>query len=87
MSKLFASRAVFALLTAICLRQCELRAGRAGPAALQRPVLLFKRGLSLGAPLTGIRAKLQAGKALTIVALGSSSTTGFGTGRAARFRT
>ena len=41
--------------------------------------LAFKRGLSLGAPLSGIKTKLQAGKVLTVVALGSSSTTGFGT--------
>jgi acyl-CoA thioesterase I len=43
--------------------------------------LAFTSGLSLGAPLPGIKAKLQAGKAITIVALGSSSTTGFGTFR------
>ena len=34
-----------------------------GPPTLRTPALLFKRGLSLGAPLTGIRAKLQSGKA------------------------
>jgi len=45
--------------------------------------LAFKSGLSLGAPLTRIKAKLQAGEMLTIVALGSSSTTGFGTFRSA----
>ncbi len=38
----------------------------------------FKGGFSLGAPLAFTRAKLQAGGTLTIVALGSSSTTGFG---------
>src|SRR5271154_4923133 len=41
--------------------------------------LAFKSGLSLGAPLVSTRAKLQARQPLTIVALGSSSTTGFGT--------
>jgi lysophospholipase L1-like esterase len=41
--------------------------------------LTFKTGLSLGAPLARTKAKLQAGEKLTIVALGSSSTTGFGT--------
>ncbi|MGB8578742.1 MAG: GDSL-type esterase/lipase family protein, partial [Pseudolabrys sp.] len=43
--------------------------------------LAFTSGLSLGTPLAGIKAKLQAGKTITIVALGSSSTTGFGTFR------
>jgi acyl-CoA thioesterase I len=40
--------------------------------------LAFKDGLSLGAPLARIKAKLQGGNALTVVALGSSSTTGYG---------
>jgi len=43
--------------------------------------LAFTSGLSLGAPLPGIKAKLEAGKTIIIVALGSSSTTGFGTFR------
>lgn len=43
--------------------------------------LAFTSGLSLGAPLLGIKAKLEAGKTIIIVALGSSSTTGFGTFR------
>ena len=47
--------------------------------------LAFKRGLSLGAPLAGIKAKLQSGKIITVVALGSSSTTGFGTGSGGAF--
>jgi acyl-CoA thioesterase I len=41
--------------------------------------LAFKSGLSLGASLAYTKAKLRAGKTLTVVALGSSSTTGFGT--------
>ena len=41
--------------------------------------LIFKKGLSLGAPLSHVKAKLQTGQVLTVVALGSSSTTGFGT--------
>ncbi len=41
--------------------------------------LAFKRGLSLGASLGHTKARLRAGETLTIVALGSSSTTGFGT--------
>jgi acyl-CoA thioesterase I len=40
--------------------------------------LAYTGGLSLGAPLGAVRAKLRAGGALTVVALGSSSTTGFG---------
>jgi acyl-CoA thioesterase-1 len=41
--------------------------------------LEFAAGLSLGSPLLFTKAKLRAGGALRIVALGSSSTTGFGT--------
>lgn len=41
--------------------------------------LIFKKGLSLGVPLSHVKAKLQAGQTLTVFALGSSSTTGFGT--------
>ena len=41
--------------------------------------LAFQSGLTLGAPLLHTKAKLRAGEAVTIVALGSSSTTGFGT--------
>lgn len=40
--------------------------------------LAFKHGLSLGAPLPRIKSKLRAGQTLTVVAFGSSSTTGFG---------
>src|SRR5690349_2093647 len=43
--------------------------------------LKFANGLSLGAHLPRIRTKLKSGKPLTVVALGSSSTTGFGTFR------
>jgi lysophospholipase L1-like esterase len=43
-----------------------------------RACLAFKYGLSLGAPLARIKNKLQAGRTLTVVAFGSSSTTGFG---------
>jgi acyl-CoA thioesterase I len=41
--------------------------------------LAFKSELSLGAALAHTEAKLQPGQTLTVVALGSSSTTGFGT--------
>jgi acyl-CoA thioesterase I len=40
--------------------------------------LTFKSGLTLGAGLPFTKAKLRPGQTLTIVALGSSSTTGFG---------
>jgi acyl-CoA thioesterase I len=40
--------------------------------------LAYTGGLSLGAPLPAVSAKLRSGGPLTIVALGSSSTTGFG---------
>ena len=40
--------------------------------------LAFRSGLSLGAPLAYTKAKFDTGGTLTIVALGSSSTTGFG---------
>lgn len=51
------------------------QASSSNPAAA---CLAFKNGLSLGAPLPITRARLRAGGPLTIVALGSSSTTGFG---------
>jgi acyl-CoA thioesterase-1 len=50
----------------------------AGSASPSVACLKFKSGLSLGAPLPHTKAKLQWGKNVTIVALGSSSTTGFG---------
>jgi lysophospholipase L1-like esterase len=40
--------------------------------------LAFKKGMSLGTSLPRTRTKLQAGETLVVVALGSSSTTGFG---------
>jgi len=40
--------------------------------------LAFKKGMSLGTSLTRTRTKLQASQPLVVVALGSSSTTGFG---------
>ena len=78
------SQSCFGAVDAVCLRQRELRAGR-DPPTLRTPALLSSARLSLGAPLTGIRAKLQSGKGLTVVALGSSSTTGFGTGSGGAF--
>ena len=52
-----------------------------GPGNPANACLAFKHGLSLGAPLERIKKKLQAGRTLTVVAFGSSSTTGFGTFR------
>jgi acyl-CoA thioesterase I len=52
-----------------------------GGAAPRSPVdacLAFSTGLSLGAPLPLVSAKVRAGGPLIIAALGSSSTTGFG---------
>jgi acyl-CoA thioesterase-1 len=46
-----------------------------GPSAA---CLAYQKGLSLGAPLPRTKTKLAAGQTLKIVALGSSSTTGFG---------
>jgi acyl-CoA thioesterase I len=51
----------------------------AGSSDPSQACLIFKKGLSLGAPLPHVRARLQTGQMLTIIALGSSSTTGFGT--------
>jgi acyl-CoA thioesterase I len=67
------------LLILLCLSgassEAQTQADSPAPAAA---CLLFKEGLSLGAPLTATKAKLRTGGTLTIVALGSSSTTGFG---------
>ncbi len=51
---------------------------QAAPAAPAEACLQFASGLSLGTSLPLTRAKLRAGGPLTIVAFGSSSTTGFG---------
>ena len=51
---------------------------RAAPRSPAEACLRFASGLSLGAPLAVTKAKLRAGGTLRIVALGSSSTTGFG---------
>jgi acyl-CoA thioesterase I len=55
--------------------------GAAAGRAARSPVdacLGFSAGLSLGARLAAVGGKLRAGGTLTVVALGSSSTTGFG---------
>ena len=51
----------------------------AGGATNVERCLAIAAGLKLGAPPSRIRAKLRAGQPVTIVALGSSSTSGFGT--------
>ena len=53
-------------------------AANAGDATTER-CLSFVKQLDLGAPLPQTREKLRQGRSITIVALGSSSTTGFGT--------
>src|SRR6478735_8800721 len=82
MSNLFAKPFLALLILFVCASASHAQGASAKPSDA---CLAFKRGLSLGAPLTGIRAKLQSGKALTVVALGSSSTTGFGTGSGGAF--
>jgi len=76
---------LFLLLLVLVGSGASYAQGPRGSGSPSEACLVFKRGLSLGAPLAGIKAKLQAGKALTIVALGSSSTTGFGTGSGGAF--
>jgi acyl-CoA thioesterase I len=51
------------------------QASAGGPSAA---CLAYQKGLSLGARLPRTKTKLEAGQTLKIVALGSSSTTGFG---------
>jgi lysophospholipase L1-like esterase len=53
-------------------------AARAAPRSPVDACLSFTRGLSLGARLPAVGSKLRAGGTVTVVALGSSSTTGFG---------
>jgi len=67
------------LLVAFSAFVSEDRA-QAQPAAISAgdACLAFKKGMSLGTSLTRTRTKLQAGEPLVVVALGSSSTTGFG---------
>lgn len=54
-----------------------------GPTGAAEACLAAGAGLGLGAPLPRTRTRLRAGEPLTIVAIGSSSTTGFGTWSAA----
>lgn len=71
----FLKMAGLALLGCISARG----AARAGEASNVERCVSFAEQMSLGAALPHVRAKLRQGQSLTIVALGSSSTTGFGT--------
>jgi acyl-CoA thioesterase I len=67
----------------LALLGCVHGAGAATPAAAPAPenaerCLAIAAELNLGAPLPRLREKLRADAPITIVALGSSSTTGFG---------
>lgn len=53
------------------------------PTGAAEACLAAGAGLALGAPLPRTKARLRSGQPLTIVAIGSSSTTGFGTWSAA----
>jgi acyl-CoA thioesterase I len=67
------------LASVLCFFSQATRAqDQISPSSPAAACLAFKTGLSLGAPLPFTKAKLRAGGTLTIVALGSSSTTGFG---------
>jgi acyl-CoA thioesterase I len=57
---------------------CHGVAVAGGPTNVER-CLAIAAGLKLGVPPSRTRAKLRAGQPVTIVALGSSSTSGFGT--------
>ena len=80
MRKAFAPlRALLVVQTALaCSAVCQAQSAVSSPAPSES-CLKFKTGLSLGATLPHTKAKLQKGQRLTIVAFGSSSTTGFGT--------
>jgi acyl-CoA thioesterase I len=62
----------------LALLGCVHGVGAAVPTNVER-CLAIAAELNLGAPLPRLREKLRANDAVTIVALGSSSTTGFGT--------
>jgi acyl-CoA thioesterase I len=79
MSRLLRPRAVLLLLSFLfaggtgSFAQDKARSGSPSDACLA-----FTKGLSLGTSLARTKMKLQTGETLRIVALGSSSTTGFG---------
>src|SRR5579862_6674133 len=78
------SRSVLSLLWAgfiLLLLQHEVSGTEPRPGEADETVdacLAYAAGLTLGAPLGFTQAKLRNGQPLTIAALGSSSTTGFG---------
>jgi acyl-CoA thioesterase I len=79
MRKVFAAlKVLLAVQVALaCSAECQAQSDPSS-AAPSESCLKFKAGLSLGAQLPYTKAKLQTGQRLTIVAFGSSSTTGFG---------
>jgi len=77
MHRRFPSRLPVSFLAACLLSILGAATANASDTAADR-CLSFVKHLDLGAPLPQTREKLR-GKSITIVALGSSSTTGFGT--------
>ena len=77
------SRSALLRTSASCLAllgwlYCHGAAVAGGPTNVER-CLAIAAGLNLGAPPSRTRIKLRTGQPVTIVALGSSSTSGFGT--------
>jgi acyl-CoA thioesterase I len=78
MSRLFRALASSLLpLAFVCCTE-SLAQGQTGSGSPAAACLAYQKGLSLGASLGRTKAKLQSGEMLKVVALGSSSTTGFG---------
>ena len=79
MPRLSRSRALLLLLPLLLVCGTEgFAQGQDRSSSPSAACVAFKKGLSLGASLARTKMKLQAGQTLTVVALGSSSTTGFG---------
>ena len=77
------SRALLLLLSVLFVCNTEgFAQDRSSPGSPSSDCLAFMKGLSLGASLPRTKTKLQPGQTLKVVALGSSSTTGFGILRA-----
>ena len=68
----------FLLIFSLCFNSTSTQAlDRSGTLSPSDACLTFKSGLSLGVTLPFTKQKLRSGQTLVIVALGSSSTTGF----------
>jgi lysophospholipase L1-like esterase len=79
MSRLSCSRSLLLLLPLLFVCGTEgFAQDKSGTGSPSVACLAFKKGLSLGASLARTKTKLQTGETLKVVALGSSSTTGFG---------